>query len=74
MDGTNVLVTTNLKHDSEEDFEQEGIIQERKGNCEHACVCRLLEYRGVNSDNAGGIRSELKTIEANSFDLKIDAT
>lgn len=74
LDGTNVLVSTNLNHDPEEDLEQEGIVQERKGNCEHACVCRLLEYQGVNSDNAGGIRSELKTIEPNNSDLKIDAT
>lgn len=74
IDGTNILVTTKLNHDPEEDLEQEGIVQERKGNCEHACVCRLLEYQGVNSDNAGGIRSELKTIEPNNSDLKIDAT
>ena len=74
LDGTNVLVSTKLSHDPEEDLEQEGIVQERKGNCEHACVCRLLEYQGVNSDNAGGIRSELKTIEPNTSDLTIDAT
>ena len=74
LDGTNVLVSTKLSHDPEEDLEQDGIVQERKGNCEHACVCRLLEYQGVNSDNAGGIRSELKTIEPNTSDLKIDAT
>ena len=74
LDGTNVLVSTKLSHGPEEDLEQEGIVQERKGNCEHACVCRLLEYQGVNSDNAGGIRSELKTIEPNTSDLKIDAT
>lgn len=73
-DGTNILVATTLNHDPEEDLEQEGIVQERKGNCEHACVCRLLEYQGVNSDNAGGIRSELKSIEKNTSDLKIDAT
>ena len=74
IDGTNILITTKLKHDPEEDLEQEGIVQERKGNCEHACVCRLLEYQGVNSDNAGGIRSELKTIEPNTSNLKIDAS
>lgn len=74
LDGTNVLVTTKLSHDPEEDLEQDGIVQERKGNCEHACVCRLLEYNGVNSDNAGGIRSEMKTIEPNMSDLTIDAT
>ena len=74
LDGTNVLVTTKLTHNPEEDLEQEGIVQERKGNCEHACVCRLLEYQGVNSDNAGGIRSELKTIERNTSDLSINAT
>ena len=74
LDGTNVLVTTKLTHDPEEDLEQEGIVQERKGNCEHACVCRLLEYQGVNSDNAGGIRSELESIEPNDSDLTVDAT
>ena len=74
LDGTNILVSTSLNHDPEEDLEQEGIVQERKGNCEHACVCRLLEYQGVNSDNAGGIRSELKTIEQNTSDLTVDAT
>ena len=74
LDGTNVLITTKLVYGPEDDLEQEGIVQERKGNCEHACVCRLLEYQGVNSDNAGGIRSELKTIEPNTSDLKVDAT
>ena len=74
VDGTNILVTTTLSHDPEEDLEQEGIVQERTGNCEHACVCRLLEYQGVNSDNAGGIRSELKSIDPILSDLKIDAT
>lgn len=74
LDGTNILVSTTLIHNPEEDLEQEGIVQERKGNCEHACVCRLLEYQGVNSDNAGGIRSELKTIEPNTSGLTVDAT
>ena len=74
LDGTNVLVTTKIPHDPGEDVEQEGIVQERKGDCEHACVCRLLEYQGVNSDNAGGIRSELETIEPNTSELSIDAT
>ena len=74
VEGTNVLVSTRLCHVGEEDLEQEGIVQERKGNCEHACVCRLLEYNGVLSDNAGGIRSELKTIDKNTSDLKIDAS
>ena len=73
IEGTNVLVSTKLSHLPEEDLEQEGIVQDRKGNCEHACVCRLLEYNGVLSDNAGGIRSELKTIEKNTSDLTIDA-
>ena len=73
IDGTNVLISTKLSHLPEEDLEQEGIVQNRKGNCEHACVCRLLEYNGVLSDNAGGIRSELKTIEKNTSDLTIDA-
>ena len=74
LDGTNVLVTTTLSHDPEEDLEQEGIVQQKKGNCEHACVCRLLEYQGVNSDNAGGIRSDLETIEPIHSDLTVDAT
>ena len=71
---TNVLVKTRLNHTPEEDFEQNEIIQKRKGDCEHACVCRLLEYQGVNSDNAGGIRSQLKTVTPNNSTLKIDAT
>lgn len=74
VDGTNILVTTTLSHDPEEDLEQEGIVQKKKGNCEHACVCRLLEYQGVNSDNAGGIRSDLETIEPIESDLCVDAT
>ncbi|MBE6510427.1 MAG: formate dehydrogenase accessory sulfurtransferase FdhD [Methanobrevibacter sp.] len=74
VDGTNILVTTTLSHDPEEDLEQEGIVQQKKGNCEHACVCRLLEYQGVNSDNAGGIRSDLETIEPIQSDLTVDAT
>lgn len=71
---TNVLVKTRLNHTPEEDFEQNEIIQKRKGECEHACVCRLLEYQGVNSDNAGGIRTQLKTVTPNNSTLKIDAT
>lgn len=71
---TNVLVKTRLNHTPEEDFEQNEIIQKIKGDCEHACVCRLLEYQGVNSDNAGGIRSQLKTVTPNNSTLKIDAT
>ncbi|MBR0271371.1 MAG: formate dehydrogenase accessory sulfurtransferase FdhD [Methanobrevibacter sp.] len=74
LDGTNILVTTTLSHDPEEDLEQDGIVQQKKGNCEHACVCRLLEYQGVNSDNAGGIRSDLETIEPILSDLTVDAT
>ena len=74
LDGHNVIVTTKLTHNPEEDLEQDSIVQKRKGDCEHACVCRLLEYQGVNSDNAGGIRSELKTIKPNNSNLKIDAT
>jgi FdhD protein/cysteine desulfurase len=74
LDGTNVLITTRLSHDPEEDLEQDGIVQERKGNCQHACVCRLLEYNGVNSDNAGGIRSDIETIDPIVSDLTIDAT
>ena len=73
-DGTNILVTTTLNHDPEEDLEQDGIVQERKGNCEHACVCRLLEYQGVMSDSAGGWRTELKTIEPIESDLVVDAS
>lgn len=71
---TNVLVKTRLNHTPEEDFEQYDIVQKRKGECEHACVFRLLEYQGVNSDNAGGIRSQLKTVTPNNSTLKIDAT
>lgn len=71
---TNVLVKTRLNHTSEEDFEQDDIVQKRKGECEYVCVCRLLEYQGVNSDNAGGIRSQLKTVTPNNSTLKIDAT
>lgn len=71
---TNVLVKTRLNHTPEEDFEQNEIIQKRKGNCEHTYVCRLLEYQGVNSDNAGGIRTQLKTVTPNNSTLKIDAT
>ncbi|WP_299525921.1 formate dehydrogenase accessory sulfurtransferase FdhD [uncultured Methanobrevibacter sp.] len=71
---TNILIKTHLNHTPEEDFEQDEIIQRKKGNCEHACVCRLLEYQGVNSDNAGGIRSQLKTITPNNSTLKINAT
>ena len=74
LDGTNVLITTKLSHNPEEDLEQEGIVQKRKGDCEHACVCRLLEYQGVNSDSAGGIRSQLDTIEPIQSDFKINAT
>ncbi|MBE6500116.1 MAG: formate dehydrogenase accessory sulfurtransferase FdhD [Methanobrevibacter thaueri] len=74
VDGTNILITTKLSHDPEEDLEQEGVIQKRKGNCEHACVCRLLEYQGVNSDNAGGIRSQIETITPNKSNLTINAT
>lgn len=71
---TNVLIKTHLNHTPEEDFEQDEIIQKRKGNCEHACVCRLLEYQGANSDNAGGIRSQLKSITPNKSNLKINAS
>ena len=71
---TNVLVKTRLNHTPEDDFEQDDIVQKRKGECKHACVCRLLEYQGVNSDNAGGIRTQLKTVTPNNSTLKIDAT
>lgn len=71
---TNVLVKTRLNHTPEEDFEQDDIVQKRKGECEHSCVCRLLEYQGVNSDNARGIRTQLKTVTPNNSTLKIDAT
>ena len=33
---TNVLVKTRLNHTPEEDFEQDDIVQKRKGECEHA--------------------------------------
>ena len=71
---TNVLIKTRLNHTPEEDFEQDEIIQKRKGECEHACVCRLLEYQGVNSDNGGGIRSQLKSMTPNKSSLKVNAT
>ena len=71
---TNVLIKTRLNHTPEEDFEQDEIIQKRKGDCEHACVCRLLEYQGVNSDNGGGIRSQLKSMTPNKSSLKVNAT
>ena len=74
IDGTNVLVKTKINHAPEEDLEQNEIIQNKKGNCEHACVCRLLEYQGVNSDSAGGIRSELENIKPNNSHLKINAS
>ena len=70
---TNVLIKTRLNHTPEEDFEEDGIIQKRK-ECEHACVCRLLEYQGVNSDNGGGIRSQLKSMIPNKSSLKVNAT
>ncbi len=71
---TKVLIKTRLNHTHEEDFEKDEIIQKRKGDCEHACVCRLLEYQGVNSDNAGGIRSQLKSIKPNKSNLKVNAS
>ena len=74
VEGTDVFVKTKINHNPEEDLEQEGIIQKRKGNCQHACVCRLLEYQGVNSDSSGGIRSELKSIQPNKSNLKINAS
>ena len=74
VEGTDVFVKTKINHNPEEDLEQEGIIQKRKGNCQHACVCRLLEYQDVNSDSSGGIRSELKSIQPNKSNLKINAS
>jgi len=74
VEGTDVFVKTKINHNPEEDLEQEGIIQKRKGNCQHACVCRLIEYQGVNSDSSGGIRSELKSIQPNKSNLKINAS
>ena len=74
IDGMNVLITTNFSHNPEEDLQQDGIMQSKKGDYEHACVCHLLEYHGVNSDSAGGIRSEIKTIEPVESDLKINAS
>ena len=64
VDGMNVLITTNFAHNPEEDLQQEGIVQTKKGDGEHACVCHLLEYQGVNSDSAGGIRSQIDAIKA----------
>ena len=74
VDGLNVLVSTRFSHNPEEDFEQDSIVKKRKGDCEHACVCRLLEYQGVNSDSAGGIRSELKLVTPIKSNLKINAS
>ena len=74
QDDTNIFITTKLTHNPEEDFEQDGIVQQKKGDCEHACVCRLLEYQGVNSDSAGGIRSQIDSIKPIESNLKIDAT
>ena len=74
QDDTNIFITTKLTHNLEEDFEQDGIVQQKKGDCEHACVCRLLEYQGVNSDSAGGIRSQIDSIKPIESNLKIDAT
>lgn len=73
-DENKVLITTKHNHNPEEDLDQNTIIQKRKGNCEHACVCKLLEYQGVNSDSAGGIRSQSDTIKPVSSNLKINAT
>ena len=74
VDKNKVLITTNLNHTPEEDFQQEGVIQQKKGDNQHECVCHLMEYQGVNSDSAGGIRSTLKTIKPIKSDLKINAT
>lgn len=74
VDKNKVLITTNLNHTPEEDFQQDGVIQQKKGDNQHECVCHLMEYQGVNSDSAGGIRSTLKTIKPIKSDLKINAT
>ncbi len=74
LEGNNVLIKTKHRHDPQEDFDQDEIMQKRKGNCEHACVCKLLEYQGVNSDSGGGIRSQAETLTPISSDFKINAT
>lgn len=69
-----VLIETNHLHTAEEDLEQNKLIQKKKGDGQHACACRLVEYGGVQSDSAGGIRSELETVIPIKSDLKLNAT
>ena len=74
IDGTNVFITTKYNHTIEEDYDKDEIVQEKKGGCEHACVCRLLEYQGVESDSAGGWRSELDKVKPVESSLTVKAT
>ena len=74
IEGTNVIVKTKHHHTIETDYDKEEIIQSKKGGCEHTCVCRLLEYQGVESDSAGGWRSQLDKIKPVKSSLKINAT
>ena len=74
IEDNRVIIKTKFNHIPEEDFETDSILQERKGDGQHVCACRLLEYQGVMSDSAGGWRSELKNIQVNNSDLTIDAS
>ena len=58
VDGTNVLVSTKLKHDPEEDNEQDGIVQERKGDCQHERIIREDVSRHVAVDKVIGAAAE----------------
>lgn len=71
---TNITVKTKYKHTIESDYDKNELIQNKKNGCQHACVCRLLEYQGVESDSAGGWRSQLEKIKPVQSNLKINAT
>ena len=74
IEENNIIITTKYSHTIETDYDKDDIVQSKKGGCEHACVCRLLEYQGVQSDSAGGLRSELDKIKPIQSELKIKAT
>ena len=74
IDDTDVLISTKFNHCPHDDLEQDNIIQKRKGDNEHICACRLLEYQAVNSDSAGGFRSHSDSIKPVYSNLKINAT
>ncbi len=65
IDKTNILIKTKAQYKAPENLE--------KKNCKDKPTSELLEYQ-LNSDSAGGIRSELKQIPINKSDLKINAT